>query len=221
MQDSYSRPPAIGVGLPGLRRIILAVFLCVTITGIAVKGLAAEESPGRERDAGYYAAAEVVLSATSPAGIWDGEEIREAVRVVGTAPEAVASDLLWRIAAAPVGFDTTNFFATALRAETPAVRQVALSYLIAGGTDDSRRLLLNTLALEANPETVRLIVRGIASLPLNSAVRGLMDIMFLPGAKGLMIDEAASELRRLTRQTIPNHPGEWRDWWLDNEHIYK
>ncbi len=220
MLDGLSRPPAVVGGLPGLRQGILALLLYGIAAGAAVSGISAGETSSRERDAGYYAAAELVLSAASPAGIWDSDKVRESVRVIGEAPEVVASELMWRIASAPASFDTTIFFATALRAETPDVRQVALSYLIAGGSDDSRRLLLNTLALETNPDTVRLIVRGIGSLPLNPAVRGLMDIMYLPGAKGLMIDEAATELRRLTRLTIPNHPGEWRDWWLDNEESY-
>ncbi len=222
MEESMSRPRAGGGRGRGTTwRTTLLTLLFAGAIGAYAVGAAAGESSGRERDANYYAAAEVVLSAATPAGVWDADKIREAVRVIGAAPEVVASQLLWQISAAPPGVDTTNFYATALGAESLAVRQVALSYLITGGNADSRRLLLNTLALENNPDTLRLMVRGIGSLPLNAAVRGLMDIMYLPGAKGLLVEEAGSELRRLTRQTIPNHPTEWRDWWLDNEAVYQ
>ncbi|MCD7895805.1 MAG: hypothetical protein LUG50_03905, partial [Planctomycetaceae bacterium] len=112
-------------------------------------------------------------------------------------------------------------FANALGSDDPAIREVSLSFLVGWFTADSRRILMNTLALEQNPETISLIIGGIARLPRNLAVQGLMDVMFLPGIEGHIVDESAERLRALTEETIPNHPGDWRDWWLDNEERYK
>lgn len=151
---------------------------------------------------------------------WDAERLRDLARRIAGLPEEVASQALWLAASAPPRVDAINVFASALSSASVRVRCVAVSVLMGIDTDDARRLLLNTLALERDAEVVQTVVKGFAHLPRKRAVRGLMDVMFLPGATGMATDIAAEELRRLTRTEIGNSSVDWRDWWLDNERDY-
>lgn len=155
-----------------------------------------------------------------PLDRWTGEKIRELARTLNSMPEELAAQTLWLVATAPASLDTNVLFATALSSPSPNVRGLAASLLAGGISSDSRRFLLNTLASEKNPEIIRTIIHGMGNLPHQQAVRGLMDVMYLPGEHPPVIEEASSELRRLTQADIGANAGDWRDWWLDNEGRY-
>ncbi len=206
------------------RRVLrLAPFLAASLVLLSVVSVtfAAEDGETARRGEPTPELIETQAAAAIPFGIWNAEKLRDVARSVHTLSEPVVSEVMWRVMAAPPDLDTITVFANAIGSDDPAIREVALSFLVGWFTADSRRILMNTLALEQNPETVSLIIGGIARLPRNLAVQGLMDVMFLPGIQGHIVDESAERLRALTEETIPNHPGEWRDWWLDNEERFK
>ena len=155
-----------------------------------------------------------------PLDRWTGDKIRELARTINSMPEELAAETLWLVATAPTSLDTNVLFATALSSPSANVRGLAASLLAGGISSDSRRFLLNTLASEKNPEIIRTIIHGMSNLPLHQSVRGLMDVMYLPGEHPPVVEEASSELRRLTKADIGANAGDWRDWWLDNEGKY-
>ncbi len=201
-------------------RQALVVLAVVPVLAVAAFTAAAGERQMSPQEKARAAEHEAAAAENLPARRWEADKIRDLARNIAGLPDDVAAQALWLAATAPPRVDTINVFANALSAPSAPVRLVAVSLLAGGNTDDARRLLLNTLALEQNPAVVETIIKGLANLPRNRAVRSLMDVMFLPGATGMATDGAAEELRRLTRAEIGNGPVDWRDWWLDNEPLY-
>lgn len=196
--------------------LLLALLLAF---GMAVSPAPAGEgyrSPTPQEAAGIEEKARDLL----PLKRWDGEQIREFARMMPSLPESLVAEALWAAAVAPVGVDTDALFSAALSSSSPAIRGVAASLLSAGTSAESRRLLLNRLATEQDPEIVAIIVRSMANLPLKKAVRSLMDIMNQPGANQVAVDAATLELRRLTNTELGANQWEWRDWWLEHEASY-
>lgn len=163
---------------------------------------------------------EASMAENLPTRRWDADKLRDLARNINTLPDEVAAAGLWLAASAPPRVDTLSIYANALSSPSPQVKVIAVSILAAQSTDDARRLLMNTLALEQNPDVIQAVVQGLSHLPRKRAVRGLVDIMFLSGASGMVTDSAAEELRRLTKADIGNSTVDWRDWWLDNEHLF-
>lgn len=152
---------------------------------------------------------------------WDVAAGREMARNISKLPDPVVVELLWLTAAAPPRFDTTNIFINALGSKSAVVRGAALSLLAAQQTDDARRLLLSSVSTESNPKVVESAVQALAALPRNQAVQGLMDLMLVSSSGNIAVGLIGPELRRLTRAEIADNPGDWRDWWLDNEDYYQ
>lgn len=202
-----------------IRPTPMAAFAAVLI--FAAGALSAAEGQPPSRDAVAAAAVERAAAENLPGSRWSMDKLRDLARNIAALPDDVAAEAIWLATSAPPRVDTVSIFANALSAPSVPVRIVAVSALASQNTDDSRRILMNTLALERNPEVVQAVIQGLAHLPRTVAVRGLMDVMFLPGASGMAMDSAAEELRRLTKAEIGNTPVDWRDWWLDNEQQYE
>lgn len=175
-----------------------------------------------ESGASALAPTDLAMSAAEnlPTTRWSAEKLRELSRNINSLPDEIAAEGLWLVASAPPRVDTLSIYANALTAPSEKVRAITASILASQNTDDARRLLMNTLALERDPGVVQAVVSGLAHLPRARAVRGLMDVMFLSGVTAMATDSAAEELRRLTRADVGNSPADWRDWWLDNESSY-
>ena len=196
--------------------IILALFACFFLIPSCLLAMEEYKTPTPEEAALLEERARAVL----PLRRWEGEQIRELARTAQSLPDQLVAEALWLSAVAPANLDTNAMFSAALGSSSPAVRGVAASLLSAGISAESRRLLLNRLATEENPEIVAIIVRSMANLPQKRAVRSLMDIMNQPGANPVAVEQAAIELRRLTSANIGSNQSDWRDWWLEHESSY-
>lgn len=196
-------------------RIVFMVFLLFLC--LAVSPCRSEES----YTFGDAAELEGLLANNLPRRDWDADKVREVARNIASLPGAVATEVIWAMASAPPQVNTVNFFGNALGSSSPEVRKTAASVLINEPSFDFRRLVLNMLATEKDEEVVRTIVQGFTHLPRNQAVNGLMDVMLVPGVPQEAVALAGTELRRLTRADVMDDPGAWRDWWLDNEDLYR
>lgn len=154
-------------------------------------------------------------------GDWDVSRLRELAHLLPSLPDSAASQALWFVAAAPERLDTSIFFVAALTSPSPVVRRQAADILVGAGTPDGLRLVGSMLDSEGDEATVRHIVSGFARRPLRSAVPLLMGLIQRSGARQILVAAAAGELRRLTRANLPDQPGPWRDWWLDNNRLYE
>lgn len=153
--------------------------------------------------------------------VWDGEKLRDLSRKIATFPEPVAVRAVWMVAGAPVRFDTLPVLAAALSSPAPVVRMHAADVIIRAKTPDGHRLLLASLSSESDPTAITHIVSALATQGTIPSVRNMMDIMFEGGGRAPVVAAAAEQLRRLTRSNLPDNAGAWRDWWLDNEHLYQ
>lgn len=194
--------------------LLLAAFL------LRISWAASGEAPPLTGELFQASGLEAVMAANLQKSTWSGDHLREVARNVGNLPEPAAAAVLWETAGAPPLIDPINLFANALSYPSPDIRSLAMSILVAEPGTDAKRLLLNTLVEEENENVIQAAVGGIAHLPLKQAVRGLMDIMFATGVRGFLVESASVELRRLTRSDVPDDASAWRDWWLDNEHLY-
>ncbi|MCD7895813.1 MAG: hypothetical protein LUG50_03945, partial [Planctomycetaceae bacterium] len=110
---------------------------------VSCQTAAAEEAEPVRRGEPTPELLETEAAAAIPFGNWDAEEIRDSARTIHTLSESIASDVMWRVMAAPPAFDTINIFANALSSDDQAIREVALSFLVGWFTADSRRILMN------------------------------------------------------------------------------
>lgn len=197
----------------------LTAFSLVCLLSLCFASVARAAEGTRDfRDA---AELESIAASNLPGRDWDADKVREIARNISTLPDSVAAEVLWAMVFAPPEVNTINFFSNALSAPSPELRKVAVSILTGDTSPDSRRLVLNMLATEKNSEVIQTVVQGMTHLPRKRAVFGLMDIMLVPGAPDEAVRLTGAELRRLTRADVADDPGAWRDWWLDNEDLFR
>lgn len=204
----------------GRAALACAVFALVAATaargGDAAPGT---DDPGFERAAAMEAAAWSTLFENLER--WDSEKSREMAQAISDMPEPVASEALRLAASAPRRADAMRVFVAALGAPSPRLRGRAAALLILRGTADARRLVSNRFAAEGDPDVIRFIIGALASRPTLEAVNNLMEIMLMPVVKPVAAEAAGEHLRRLTRTRLSDNPADWRDWWMDNAHLYK
>lgn len=201
-------------------------LLCAAVTILPARAAeTAAPAPPPERAVDFSRAAAAEILANTSLGVnlsrWDAEKIREINRSLPTLPENAASQALWMIANAPARLDAVPIIAQALSSQYRDIRLQAADLLLAAGNADAMRFIQNHVVSESDEGVVRHIVAGMAKLPAKTAVHTLMDLMLHPNAQAQAAAAAAGHLRRLTRTTIGDNPGAWREWWFDNEHRYQ
>lgn len=152
---------------------------------------------------------------------WDADKLRALARQLNDLPASIACHALWQAAGAPQRFDTISLFVAALSSDSAEVRRQAGDLLVSFGTTDAMRMVYGHLDGERDPEVAKHIISGIASMPTRMAVRNLMEIMLRSGSQPAVIEAAAERLRQTTRARVSNNASAWRDWWLDNAHLYE
>lgn len=152
---------------------------------------------------------------------WDAEKLRALAKQLNDLPDPVACHALWQAAGAPQRFDTISLFAAALSSGSAEVRRQAGDLLVSFGTADAMRMVYGHLDGEQDQDVAKHIISGIASMPTRMAVRNLMEIMIRTGSQPFVIEAAAERLRQTTRARVSNNASAWRDWWVDNSHLYE